>query len=417
MEMAKGVVVAGQQIGAGWTPALSVVKALAANVVARRRGLSPIYWLADEDHDREEVSSVVALHGDRLTRHRFSFSAPQGMASGWLEWTDAHQREAQDLWGRLPAPLEPSLRGHVMALGGALWERGIVPYSPTKDADRAGIQDELERWRTLDIEGELCLQADLLESKGEAMVLDPRRQSAWFSLDPKTGGRRRLDSGQKCPKGHWLSPGAALRPLMQSLLLPAEVVVLGPGEMSYWRLIERAWDRLGLKAPLIVPRPSVFVLHGGPSDLSPEDLENLRLGRWEAFAASGVPGSHPATPGVPGPHPAAGMPPKPSQSPLPAPIEAWGQAISRRFVAEMDRLEKRLKRLDARLAKDTAKKRLGENIERLRQTLFPFGKPQERVIPGWYWLQSPQMLDAVEHALEGALERGAGGRIVVDVQR
>jgi hypothetical protein len=187
---------------------------------------------------------------------------------------------------------------------------------------------------------------------------------------------------------------------MQSLLLPVEAVVLGPGEMAYWRLIERVWDRLGLKAPLIVPRPSVFVLHNGPCGLSPDDLENLRLGRWEAFDESGVTGPRPTT----------SPPLKPSQAPLPAPLEAWGEAISKRFIGEMDRLKKRLKRLDVRLAKDAAEKRLGKNIERLRQTLFPFGKPQERVIPGWYWLQSPRLLDAIE----GALERGEGC-VVVDV--
>jgi hypothetical protein len=178
---------------------------------------------------------------------------------------------------------------------------------------------------------------------------------------------------------------------MQSLLLPVEAVVLGLGEMAYWRLIERVWDRLGLRAPLIIPRPSVFVLHGGPCGLSPDDLENLRLGRWDAFADD--------------------LQPKPSEVRLPAPPDAWGEVISRRFAGEMDRLRKRLKRLDARLAKDAAEKRLGKNIERLRQTLFPFGRPQERVIPGWHWLQSPQLLDAIE----GALERGGGGCVVVDV--
>jgi hypothetical protein len=266
-----------------------------------------------------------------------------------------------------------------------------VPYSPTKDADRARIQGELERWRAMGLEGELCLQADLLERNGEKITLDPRRQSAWFSLDPKTGARRRLERGQTCPRGHWLSPGAALRPLMQSLLLPVEAVVLGPGEVAYWRLIERVWDRLRLKEPLIVPRPSVYVLHGGPCGLLPDDLENLRLGRWETFGAVSL---------------------KPSEAPLPAPNDAWGEAISRRFAGETDRLKKRLKRLDARLARDAAEKRLGKNIERLRQTLFPFGKPQERVIPGWCWLQSPALLDAIESALEGAMERGEGCVVV-----
>ena len=54
------VVATGQQIGAGWSPALSVAKALAALAEARRSGGEAVYWLADEDHDRAEVANVAA---------------------------------------------------------------------------------------------------------------------------------------------------------------------------------------------------------------------------------------------------------------------------------------------------------------------------------------------------------------------
>jgi|GEM_PF-246675 len=379
MKDCSGVVVTGQQIGAGWSPALSVVKALAALAEAKQRGLGAVYWLADEDHDRVEVASVVALQGDRLARHRFQFSAPAGTATGWLEWTDRHQVEAQNLWGKLPEADEPTLRGHVIALGSPLWGRGIKPFSPTRDIDRSAIQTELERWRGMYLENELCLQADLLESKGERLILDPRQQSAWFSLDPLTGMRKRLERDQQCPMGHQLSPGAALRPLMQSLLLPVKAVVLGPAERAYWRLTERAWDRVGLEAPQILERPTVFVLPDESLDISVNELEALRLGHWELLAHE------------------AHL--KPSAIALPEPDETWGNAISKRYQAEMCRLKSRLKRLDARLAKEAAEKRFGRNIERLRQSLFPFNKPQERVLPGWYWLRNPSLLDTMESAL------------------
>ena len=336
--------------------------------------------MADEDHDRAEVSNVVALQKDRLIRRRFQFSAPQGTAAGWLEWTDAHQAEAQNLWGQLPAPAEPTLRGHVMALGGALWGRGIKPFSPTRDVDRNGIQGEMERWRALGLEDDLCEQASLLESKGLELILDPRRQSAWFSLDPQTGKRSRLESGQPCPKGHWLSPGAALRPLMQSLLLPVKVVILGPGERAYWLLTENLWERVGLTPPLILPRPSAFVLPDGYFDISTAELEALRQGQWEAFAPNTLP--------------------KPSIMPFPGPHESWSATVGKRYQAELCRLQTRLKRLDARLARESAEARIGKNIEKLRQILFPFNKPQERVLPGWCWLQNAHTLDAIERALE-----------------
>jgi hypothetical protein len=269
-------------------------------------------------------------------------------------------------------------------LGDNLWSRGIKPFSPTKDTDRAAIQTELERWRAIMLEKALHTQADYLESNGEKLILDPRQQSAWFSLDPATGERCRLDSGQPCPKGCWLSPGAALRPLMQSLLMPVEAVVLGPGERAYWRLLERIWDTVGLNAPQILPRPTVFVMPEGACELLPDELEPLRLGQWETLA--------PITPM------------KPSAMPFPKPLDGWGGAIAKRYSTEVSRLQARLERLDARLARDAAEKRLGANIEKPRQALFPFNKPQERVIPGWYWLQRPSLLDAIEKAMEKRAE-------------
>jgi hypothetical protein len=66
------VIATGQQIGAGWSPALSVAKALAALAEARRTGAEAVYWLADEDHDRAEVASVVGWSGHRLARQRWA---------------------------------------------------------------------------------------------------------------------------------------------------------------------------------------------------------------------------------------------------------------------------------------------------------------------------------------------------------
>jgi len=374
------VVVTGQQIGAGWTPALSVVKALAALAQARREGLRAVYWLADEDHDREEVASTVGYQGNRLVRHRFRFGSPEGTATGWLPWTQRHQQEAEELWGPIPAAITPDLRGHALALGEPLWERGLEPFSPTHPKWREPIQPELERWRSLDLERDLIRRAEQLESEGIALPLDPRTQSAWFCLDPITGLRRRLETGEPCPKGCWLSPGAALRPLMQSLLLPVEGAVLGPGERAYWRLTEPLWERVGLQPPRIIPRPTVFVAPAG-LHLDPSRLDVVKRGRWEELVTC--------------------APALPSEQwvDLKARPE-WGPELGRRYQSELARARQRLARLDRRLIRDLAAKALGEDPERIRQELFPFEKAQERVMPGLFWLRDPELLERILRALE-----------------
>ena len=379
------LVATGQQIGAGWTPALSVVKALAAVAEARRLGGRAVYWLADEDHDRLEVASTVGFQGDRLVRHRFRFNAPEHTATGWLPWTATQQGEAEALWGPLPEPEAPTLRGHVLTLGAPLWRRGLAPFSPTDPAARQPIQGELERWRALDLDQDLVRQAEALERSGIRLALDPREQAAWFSLDPRTGLRLRLAPGAPCPPGCWLSPGAALRPLMQSLLLPGlAAVVLGPAERAYWRLTEPLWERVGLEPPRIVDRPSVYLVPRGLA-LAPAQLESLRLARWEDFLleAGAVPSLA-----------LAGLSPDPG----------WDRPLAQRFLQELSRSRQRLQKLDRRLRRDLAARTLGQDPERLRQRLFPLGKPQERVLPGLFWLRDAELLERMEAGLgEGAL--------------
>ena len=386
MEPGCPLIVTGQQIGAGWSPALSVVKALAALALARKLGGEAIYWMADEDHDHLEVASVVGHDGDRLRHHRFRFGLPAGIATGWLPWTEAHQAEAESLWGSLPKPAEPKLKGHVLALGEPLWRRGLRPFSPTEPHRRNVIQDELERWRAMNLEADLIRQAERLEGEGVKMVLDPRTQAAWFSLDPATGRRIRLEPGETPPAGTWLSPGAAVRPLMQSLLLPVTHAVLGPGERAYWRLCEPLWARVGLKAPEIVPRTRAFVVPKG-FDFPKEQLPDLRAGNWGAFVQS------------------AALPSLGLQMPRTSPL--WSEALGKRVMDEYARFQQRVRRLDARFQRDQVKRAWGRDPEKVRQSLFPFGKDQERVLPGWFWLRDEALLDRMFEAL------GSGADLVL----
>ena len=380
----KPVVATGQQIGAGWTPALSVAKALAALAEARRTGAEAVYWLADEDHDRAEVASVSGWRGGRAIRHRFRFDAPEGTATGWLPWTGTHQAEAEALWGPCPAPAAPTLRGHALALGAPLWRRGLRPFSPTDPAVREGIQDTLAHWRALNLEADLVRQAQRLEAEGRPLPLDPRTQAAWFHLHPTTGQRHRLEPGEPLPRGHWLSPGAALRPLMQSLLLPVAAVVLGPAERAYWRLCEPLWELVALPAPRILPRPSVIVLPRGLR-LEADQLSRLQEGDWAGLAS--WPGALPSE--------ALGRP---------AGDLEWPEPMQIRFAAEVDRTRQRLARLDRRLHREAAARTLGGDPEALRQRLFPFGRPQERVIPGLAWLRDEALLDRILARTDGLTE-------------
>jgi hypothetical protein len=169
---------------------------------------------------------------------------------------------------------------------------------------------------------------------------------------------------------------------MQSLMLPVAAVVLGPSERAYWRLCEPLWDRQGLAAPRIIPRPSVYVLPAGDR-LAADQLEALRLGAWDRL-------SH--WPGI--------LPTARFQAADPDP--AWPEDLQMRFRREQARTGERLARLDRRLHRKAASEVLGGDPERLRQALFPFDTPQERVMPGVPWLRHGALLDRILERMDGS---------------
>jgi uncharacterized protein YllA (UPF0747 family) len=169
---------------------------------------------------------------------------------------------------------------------------------------------------------------------------------------------------------------------MQSLMLPVAAAVLGPSERAYWRLCEPLWDRVGLLAPRIIPRPSVFVMPKGIR-LETGQLDTLRLGAWDRLAA--WPGTLPT-----------------ARYQTVDPDADWPVHLQVRFQREQARELGRLAKLDHRLHREAATRLLGGDAERLRQSLFPFGSPQERVMPGIAWLRNSTLLDAILKRMEGA---------------
>jgi hypothetical protein len=112
-------------------------------------------------------------------------------------------------------------------------------------------------------------------------------------------------------------------------------------------------------------------------------LDAVRHGAWEALAAwRGV------------------LPTAQFQCANPDP--SWPKPVQDRFQREQSRCQARLGRLDRRLHRDATAQLLGGDPERLRQALFPFGLPQERVIPGVSWLRNGALLDAILERMDGA---------------
>jgi bacillithiol biosynthesis cysteine-adding enzyme BshC len=293
-------VVTGQQVGLFGGPAYSVYKALTAIRLARKltaEGIEavPVFWLASEDHDLEEVNHATFLEASgELLPLRDSVPSgkdiPVGHVSFGTPIADLRQQVA-DLWPRELAD-EPQVLlagyapGHSYADAFArLFHRlfsglGLVildPLHPTFHAlsrplfrralSEAEKLQNLIRQRSLELE-QIGHHAQVrLKDNGTLVFmmvngrrLPVRRRGNGFFI-PGHGERSpEALQDQLESEPSRFSANVLLRPLMQDSLLPTVAYVAGPNEIAYFAQAHVLYGELLGRMPVIVPRTSLTVV-------------------------------------------------------------------------------------------------------------------------------------------------------------
>ncbi len=81
-------VVTGQQVGLFGGPTFCILKALTAVIMAEKAGAVPMFWLATEDHDLEEINTVNLAAGDHLQKFTVNVPHHEGAPVGNIAFTD-----------------------------------------------------------------------------------------------------------------------------------------------------------------------------------------------------------------------------------------------------------------------------------------------------------------------------------------
>jgi len=301
------VLTGGQQAGLFTGELLVMYKAVtilhAARTAEARLGrpVVPVFWIAGEDHDFDEVNHVSVLN-NRLETDRIVLPRPgSGRTSvsrtaipDWEPVLSALESALMDtefktgLMERLRAIGRESrtlTEFFARMLAWQFGEQGLVLL----DSDDPAIRVcEKEFFREL-----ITRQAELTESlqAGEQAVIQlgyaPQAEvnpdgANLFLYEEETGDRMllyRKQGGFTDRRGARLyaqeellarldrspqdfSNNVLTRPLMQEYLLPVLGVVLGPGELAYWGLTRRAFEAFGLDMPLLLPRKSYTLIEG-----------------------------------------------------------------------------------------------------------------------------------------------------------
>lgn len=297
-------VVTGQQVGLLGGPLLTLLKAATAirkAQVATEHGVPhvPIFWMATEDHDLDEVNQAALLGKTGIQTLRSTFPGHRQQPVGGLLLGDAIEpvlSQAEELLGY--APITELLRasytpGDTMAsafakfLTGVFREHGLIVMDASPRVFHAmggpvlryAIEhaDELrglllERTKELEREG-YAAQVLVNDDSSLLFLVDDSGNRLPLRCTSTAAGEREWKAGSRTyseaelldvldTQPERLSPNALLRPIFQDSILPTSAYVGGPAEIAYFAQCQPLFERmLGTVTP-VLPRLSATLIPG-----------------------------------------------------------------------------------------------------------------------------------------------------------
>ncbi len=413
------VVVTGQQPGILGGPLLTLVKALAASLWARRlrsegQAAVAVFWVAGEDHDFAEVSQTSLLDNHGLRTMSLGDDVepllPVGRRSlgGQINdlLTDWAGDGGSEFWRseveRLTVHYRPdagftdAFAGYLVSVLGSLCPLLL-------DAQDATVKRLQHPWieRLVDQRDEVATREGernhQIRDAGFELQITPREGAAplflhaqgrrrrvlWrddgFVLDPAEPSRpvsELLDALNEDPAS--VSPSALARPAIQDALLGTSLFVVGPGELAYLAQAAPLYDLLQIEAPSVTLRPSVaLAARRKLQKLDDLDLPlpDLATGSFDAdaFLARRA-GTNPV--------PAAQEELDRTLNDLRVELERIDRNLEQPWEKTRDNVIRGLERLQSKV--DASLARHDQvTVERVRELVgqwAPDGKPQERVL-------------------------------------
>lgn len=299
-------IVTGQQAGLFGGPLYTIHKALTAIKLARclrDQGVEavPVFWIASEDHDYEEVNHCRTINREgHLADIRYeACDRSADMPVGNIRLCVNIAEKIDELIAFLPPSefipeLERDLResyaagtGFAEAFGRLLARlfksHGVVLLDPLDDELKqiaaplyaSAIEKSSEiaqaltdRSRELQEAGyhaQVHISADMVplfimhEGRRLALVEHQGRFTAKNS-SLSFSKQELIDLALDCPS--CLSPNVTLRPIVQDYLLPTAAYIGGPAEIAYFAQLAVVYQTLQRPEPCVLPRASFTIVEG-----------------------------------------------------------------------------------------------------------------------------------------------------------
>lgn len=295
------VVIGGQQAGLLTGPMYSLNKVISILTLAKEKEkqlnipVIPVFWIAGEDHDYDEINHIYSNNGTKLYKHtspqqlylKKSISYVNIDKEKTIEWINQafqdlietentkslyecvqsclqNSTSYVDFFARLIFKFFPnqgivlidSAHPDVRKLEGVVFEQLIQRQPEISSAVYKSVQKLKQKGYSISLEAEID-DAHLFyhDSNNERISLK-REGNLWIGKNDELEltTDQLIQTAEEEPER--LSNNVVTRPIMQETLFPTLAFIGGDGEISYWAALKdafRAYDK-NLNVPPVVPR-------------------------------------------------------------------------------------------------------------------------------------------------------------------
>ncbi len=298
------VVIGGQQAGLLSGPLYTIHKIISIIQLAKKQTkelnipVIPVFWIAGEDHDFEEINHIYVEKRNHLKKHKINqpffekkpvSSCPidQDYARRWLKevfYTFEETAYTKDFYKLAEDALKDSetyadffariitrlfqKEGLVLVDSGSPAIRKMESSFFTKIIKHQpkisnGVFHAFQRMQNSGYNVSVEVDKDdghlFYHLNGERVLL-VRDGENWLGKQGECSfsTQELLDIAKNNPE--LLSNNVVTRPLMQECLFPTLVFLGGPSEVAYWSILKPAFQAFDLKMPPVLPRVSISLI-------------------------------------------------------------------------------------------------------------------------------------------------------------
>ena len=296
-------VVTGQQLGVYGGPVFTIYKTITAILLARKyeeqlqRPVVPVFWLADEDHDFDEIAwtgitgrtdfsnikleqegSGIPVSDEKVTEQINSFKEKvkeelfeTDFSESLWEILDTHYKEGNTHVQAFSGLINEWFAGQGVLIVGSNFpgiKKLVSETLQTSISESDSISNAIEE-KSVELEQEFHRQVTngdsnlfYLSDSAERVKIN-RNKEGWIAGDTKWTNDELLNEISTHPER--FSPNVFLRPIIQDKLLPTLGYIAGPGEIAYYGQMRSFYGEFDLVMPPIIPRFTATIIESGIS--------------------------------------------------------------------------------------------------------------------------------------------------------